>query len=170
MDARQPEVQIRAALPSDADALLDVHRSSVLLAYAHVFPAEQYPFPNDLVREEWRSTLAKPDVRVLVAERGATLIGLISFTSSRVEGFFLRPSEWGTGLADRLYEPALRVVRASGLTTWHLWVLEENPRARRFYERHGWHTDGQRTRSPYPPHPAEVGYRLELALTDGREK
>ena len=25
-----------------------------------------------------------------------------------------------------------------------LWVLEENPRARRFYERAGWRTDGER--------------------------
>jgi GNAT superfamily N-acetyltransferase len=163
VDVHGPEVQIRKALPSDLDALLEVHRSSVLLAYAHVFPAEEYPFPNDLVREEWRSSLAKPDVSVLVAERDGELRGVISFTGSHVEGFFLHPGDWGTGLADRLYEQALNVARASGSKTWHLWVLEDNPRARRFYERHGWRTDGNRTRSPYPPHPAEVGYTLTLA-------
>ena len=39
-----------------------------------------------------------------------------------------------------------------------LWVLEENVRARRFYERHGWRPDGRTGTSEYPPHPVELGY------------
>jgi diamine N-acetyltransferase len=41
-------------------------------------------------------------------------------------------------------------------------VLEENQRARRFYERRGWRLDGRRTRTPFPPHPPMVGYTLTL--------
>jgi RimJ/RimL family protein N-acetyltransferase len=39
-----------------------------------------------------------------------------------------------------------------------LWVLEENHRARRFYEKHGWRGNGETRVVPYPPHPLDVGY------------
>jgi ribosomal protein S18 acetylase RimI-like enzyme len=33
-------------------------------------------------------------------------------------------------------------LQAEGFATAVLWVLEDNPRARRFYERHGWAASG----------------------------
>jgi hypothetical protein len=35
-------------------------------------------------------------------------------------------------------------------------------RARRFYERRGWHADGSERGVPFPPHPLDVGYTKEL--------
>jgi RimJ/RimL family protein N-acetyltransferase len=39
-----------------------------------------------------------------------------------------------------------------------LWVLEENRRARRFYEKHGWRRNGEARVVEYPPNPLDVGY------------
>ena len=39
-----------------------------------------------------------------------------------------------------------------------LWVLEENHRARRFYEKRGWRLNGETRVVPYPPNPLDVGY------------
>jgi hypothetical protein len=41
-------------------------------------------------------------------------------------------------------------------------VLEDNARARRFYERRGWRPDGTDRIVPFPPHPLDVGYTKEL--------
>ena len=41
-------------------------------------------------------------------------------------------------------------------------MLEENHRARRFYEKHGWRLNGETRVVEYPPHPLDVGYSLAL--------
>jgi hypothetical protein len=40
----------------------------------------------------------------------------------------------------------------------HLWVLEDNGRSRRFYERRSWYENGRTRVVPYPPNPLDVGY------------
>lgn len=41
-----------------------------------------------------------------------------------------------------------------------LWVLEDNGRARRFYEKRGWVQNGEERVVEYPPNPLDVGYSL----------
>jgi RimJ/RimL family protein N-acetyltransferase len=44
-----------------------------------------------------------------------------------------------------------------------LWVLDDNPRARRFYEKHGWSPDGAtKTGRHLGVDTAEVRYRISL--------
>jgi RimJ/RimL family protein N-acetyltransferase len=62
-----------------------------------------------------------------------------------------------------LMAAVLRALRASGFTTASLWVLEDNPRARRFYEREGWTRDGGRREEEFLGVPvAEIRYRFTL--------
>jgi hypothetical protein len=49
---------------------------------------------------------------------------------------------------------------AFGADRCHLWVLEENRRARRFYEKPGWRENGETRIVPFPPNPLDVGYSL----------
>lgn len=57
----------------------------------------------------------------------------------------------------------LAALRANGFTTASLWVLEDNPRARRFYEREGWRPDGGRREEEFFGVPTtEVSYRITL--------
>ena len=56
---------------------------------------------------------------------------------SELYAIYLLPSAWGTGLATPLAEAAL-----ADLADVVVWVLEDNPRARRFYERLGFTSDG----------------------------
>lgn len=52
-------------------------------------------------------------------------------------GFYVHPDAWGTGLADALIERC-HAALADRFDDALLWVLTDNPRARRFYERNGW--------------------------------
>ena len=52
-------------------------------------------------------------------------------------GFYVHPEAWGTGVADALIERC-HVALANRFDAALLWVLTDNPCARRFYERNGW--------------------------------
>ena len=49
------------------------------------------------------------------------------------------PESWGTGLGHAMLEEALNQI---GDQPVFLWAFKENKRARRFYEKHGFHWDG----------------------------
>ena len=49
------------------------------------------------------------------------------------------PAIWGTGLGHALLTRALKQI---GNRPAYLWAFKENIRARRFYEKHGFHWDG----------------------------
>ena len=66
---------LRPARSDEADTLLAIQREAAVDAFAHVYPPERYPFPDDAIREVWAEALADPDVEVYVAE----LDGAVAF-------------------------------------------------------------------------------------------
>ena len=52
--------------------------------------------------------------------------------------------------------------RELGSASCRLWVLEDNSRARRFYERRGWRENGDTRVVEFPPNPLDLGYSLDL--------
>jgi GNAT superfamily N-acetyltransferase len=55
---------------------------------------------------------------------------------------YVRPSSWSTGTGRALMERVLARTGAAGYQAITLWVLRDNQRARRFYERAGFAPDG----------------------------
>mgnify|MGYP003304472260 CR=1 FL=1 len=53
------------------------------------------------------------------------------------------PGRWRKGYGSRMMERVLRDVTAAGYEKIMLWVFEDNERARRFYETHGFTTCGK---------------------------
>ena len=64
------------------------------------------------------------------------------------------PESWGTGLGHSMLEEAMKQI---GEGTIFLWAFRENKRARRFYEKHGFHWDGTERISEFDG-AAEVRY------------
>ena len=56
--------------------------------------------------------------------------------------FYFHPDAWGTDAASELISHVGRRLGAEGFAEAVLWVLEDNPRARAFYERDGWLATG----------------------------
>ena len=156
------EPAVRPATPADVEAVFDVQRRASLAALDHIYPPERYPFPDDAVRDRWREALADPTASVIVAENGSGIVGVAAAREGWLDGLYLVPEAWGSGVADRLHDEALRTLAADGSTSARLWVLEDNARARRFYERRGWRRDGSDRVVPFPPHPLDIGYTREL--------
>jgi GNAT superfamily N-acetyltransferase len=155
-------LRIRDAQRSDGETLTEIQRAASLAAFRHIFPPDQYPFPTEGVRRTWQQELMSPDVRVLIAERDGHPIAAASYSAQRFNQLWVMPHEWGGGAAQALYAEVMRGLEALGGSPCRLWVLEQNQRARRFYERRGWRLDGRQTSTRYPPHPTLLGYSLEV--------
>ena len=127
----------------------------------------------------WRRVLARhpaqPERVVLVVEEHGTLVGFCSGGpprdrdlpegSAEVYAIYVEPVLVGTGLGRILMAHAEEDLASRGYLLAVLWVLDGNARARRFYERAGWRTDGaSKTEEVEGALATEVRYRKELRL------
>jgi GNAT superfamily N-acetyltransferase len=152
---------IRAGHPDEADALAAIQQRASVAALTHIFPPDKYPYPVEEIRRRWREALAGGR-SVLVYEEQGEPVGVALTGPEWLDGMYVVPERWGSGVAVELHDRALGVVRAEGFGRCHLWVLEDNPRARRFYERLGWRLNERTRVVPYPPNPLDVSYTIEL--------
>ena len=100
----------------------------------------------------------------LLAEDDGVVIGFATFGPYRnnqdrgdldlsygeVVATYVEPAHWGGGPARTLLGAARAGLIARGWTDFRLWVLAENARARRFYERDGLSADGEWSTYPVP--------------------
>jgi GNAT superfamily N-acetyltransferase len=93
----------------------------------------------------------RPRTARLVAARGDEILGFaILGPEGSGEGhdigelflLYVLPDAWGTGVGRLLMAETLTRLRREGFVEAVLWVIDANPRARRFYELAGWHQDG----------------------------
>jgi GNAT superfamily N-acetyltransferase len=154
--------EIREARADEGPILAAVQERASVAALAHIFPPELYPYPREAVHARWAAAVGETDTRALIAVSDQEPVGAACVTLGWLEGLYVVPERWGTGLADSLHERALDVVRDLGSDSCRLWVLEDNARARRFYERRGWRENGETRVVEFPPNPLDVGYTLDF--------
>jgi GNAT superfamily N-acetyltransferase len=148
---------IRGASRADASSLADVHIASWRAGYSHVIPAEV--MATDEFESERRSWWEKwsfhPSQRVAVSvtDDEERIVGFAAYGPERersngftgrgeLYAFYFDPGAWGDGSAAALIDHVEERLGAEGFEQAVLWVLEDNPRARAFYERHGWTRSG----------------------------
>ena len=150
-------MKVRHASPADADAIGRIHTVAWQVGYDHVFGADNLATIDQAARtERWRTrleSLGDPDdahVLVIEDEKGEVVGWTTSGPSfdedapaadGELHGLYLDPAAWGTGAAAALHRATLDRLRERGFREATLWVLDDNPRARRFYEREGWRLD-----------------------------
>jgi GNAT superfamily N-acetyltransferase len=143
-------MNIRFARVADAAAIAAVHARCWQVAYEHIFGADRLASMDSAERiARWRSRVQEPAQTSFVAEDDNYVVGFAS--SARIAreaatrssgGLYVLPAAWGSGIARSLMFAGLANLRSAGYTQVVLWVLEDNPRGRRFYEREGWTKDG----------------------------
>ena len=75
---------------------------------------------------------------------------------------YVTPERWRHGIGSGLLIQSTKMLSEAGFASCILWVLAQNGNARRFYERHGWRSDG--TERPVDGPISEVRYRKEGLL------
>jgi GNAT superfamily N-acetyltransferase len=165
-------LRVRRATLADAAAIAEVHVRTWQSAYEHVFGAERLTGVTVEQRlPMWRQILQTEEQKAFVAEdEDDRIIGWCTVGPSRDDdadgelwGIYVLPDAWGSGAGTVLMAAGVGALRESGCREVILWVLEDNPRARRFYEREGWVLDGECKEDEFlGVAVTEVRYRLLL--------
>ena len=149
-------VEVRPAVRSDLNSVASIHVRSWQVAYAGLVPASVLSGFDPEVRERrLAERMADPENQseLFVAALTGQVVGFVSFGPWRgaasagdpgeVYAIYVAPEQWGQGAGTALLDAAVRRLAALHYRALRLWVLEENWRARRFYEAHGWSADGE---------------------------
>jgi len=169
---------IRPAKRDDAVGLARVQVAGWQTAYRGIFPDD---FLASFTVEKrsliFANRLGDPDYpgdRDWLCERDGETVGWLSWMPSRdddndsrfvaeVVALYVHPSAWGEGLGALLMEHIHRhLIQIESYRETTLWVLEQNHRARRFYERQGYQDDSVSKTQPKFRNVKEVRYRRLL--------
>lgn len=167
-------MRVRAATVEDAFAIERIRVYGWRAAYRHVLPAEELD-AMEIDETRWRQRIVEPPTgwsTVVAEDEGGDVVGFASVGPSRDEAgigelyaIYVDPESWSTGTGRALIEHAEEILRRD-FAEATLWVLDDNPRARRFYERAGWAPDGARkSEQRWGVRAAEVRYRKSLERT-----
>ena len=147
--------EFRRAVPDDAETLAETVRLG--FASFHAWAGPEYdPPPSTMEAPKIREGLERSSTWALLALSGGEPAGHVAITQARereeprpdIPGLahfwmlFVRPRWWGSGLAARLNGLAVDEAAARGYAAMRLHTPAGNLRARAFYEREGWRTDG----------------------------
>lgn len=146
-------MHVREATPEDVKDISRIYAQSWKAAYAGLLPQA---FLDAIEDERWvekfSADIAGGALCALMVMDGGRPAGCAAFGRSREEDMtgwgelvsvYLHPDYFGAGYGQALLEAAMHGLRAQGYGRVFLWVLRENSRARRFYEKHGFAPSGE---------------------------
>lgn len=148
-------IRVRTAVPADALDVATVRTRSWRVAYAGVIPAHVLDTMDPgQIAERTRERIADlgNPFTTRVAERGGAVVGFtvtgpyrgedVPQGTGEVLAIYADPDHWSAGVGRVMMTDALDRLAAAGFGPVLLWVLRDNPRARRFYQRAGFAPDG----------------------------
>ncbi len=142
-------MELRVGTPADAALLARTAEAMFRDAFAATNDAAQMEaycrdhYSEAIQREE----LESPDIRVLFIEEGDRVLAYAQLRVGTPLGeiwrFYVDRTQHGRGLAQRLMDESLTVLRDAGATAVVLAVWEHNPRAIAFYRKLGFEVVGE---------------------------
>lgn len=143
-DITEDIMEIRFITPADDRREISrVYEESWKFAYKGIIPQA---YLDGIPEGRWAANLDRPGWQTLVLVEDGKIVGTTSFCKSRFAQFpqwgeiisiYFLPEYMGRGLGKALLKAALAELKKMGYTEVFLWVLEENRRARGFYEAMG---------------------------------
>ena len=133
----------RITKTDDLEKIGNIYAQSWKTAYKGIVPQS---YLDALSGSRWSAVLLKSDYAAYVITAGGEYIGTSSICAAReqnMEGWgeiisiYLLPEYFGTGYAGMLLAAVMDALLSDGYKDIYLWVLQENKRAQRFYEKHG---------------------------------
>lgn len=167
----RPHLQLRRATSAHASAIAAVHVASWQRAYRGLLPAA---FLDGLDVEERASRYhfdgpEDPEIWIAVDDAVVGFIGVGACRDEDAKGLgeiqalYVAPDRWRSGVGTMLRNRGESVLVEMGFLEASLWVLEENERARRFYEAAEWRPEERsNTLSLAGVDVTEVRYRKAL--------
>lgn len=142
--------EIRFLRPDDdLCAVSRIYEESWKYAYKGIIPQD---YLDSIPEGRWAGRITREGMHTLLLTENGQLAGTASFCKSRWEqhsGFgeivsiYFLPAYIGRGYGRQLFQRCTEELHAMGFSRLLLWVLEENARARAFYEKNGFRCAGE---------------------------
>ena len=132
----------------DRRAISKVYEESWKFAYKGMIPQS---YLDSIPQGNWTEAVDTSGWNTLLVLDGDQIIGTSSYCNSRFEDWkdygeiisiYFLPEYMGKGYGKALLQAAVDRLAEAGCKDILLWVLEENERAKRFYERNGFTASG----------------------------
>ena len=126
---------IRAARAEDLNRIAEIEIFNYRLNFFPIFRSEEFYFGEKTVPNLTAFYANEPGVieHTVVYDDGVVK-GFVRVNGDVIEKLFVEPALQNRGIGDALFRYAVETLGGR-----RLWVLEKNPRAIRFYEKHGFH-------------------------------
>lgn len=127
----------------------NVYEKSWKYAYKGIIPQD---YLDSIPVGRWANNVNKADMNNLAVTENGLIIGTASFCKSRWEQYsdygeivsvYFLPEYMGKGYGRLLFSRCIEELKKLGYNKILLWVLEENQRARSFYEKNGFVFSGE---------------------------
>ena len=144
---------IRKIEQADIRAVATMHLASWLAAYDGIMPASGLAqLTVEEFESSWREELAHTERVNLLCETKRDVQGFVSFGPNQdrqteglrvgeIYSLYVHPIASGKGIGRRLCRTALDQLKSDGFEQVVLWVLQENTKARTFYEAAGFEAE-----------------------------
>jgi RimJ/RimL family protein N-acetyltransferase len=132
----------------DFDAIGNIYAQSWKYAYKGIVPQD---YLDSLDSARWAPVLSRRSHDAFVLVENGRYIGTASICAARDEAMagwgeiisiYMHPCAMGEGLAAPLFKAVMDALAERGFQDIYLWVLEENTRAQKFYEKNGFIKNG----------------------------
>lgn len=132
----------------DLFEISNIYEKSWKYAYRNIIPQD---FLDSIPAGRWANKVNAEGIYSLVLTKGSVPVGTASFCRSRRERYsdygeiisiYLLPEYIGKGYGGPLLRACLEELKKLGFERILLWVLEDNHRARKFYEKYGFTFSG----------------------------
>ena len=133
---------IRPARAEDLLRIAEIEIFNYRLNFYPIFRSDAYYFGEKTVPNLMAFYSKEPGVieNTVVYDDGVVK-GFVRVKDGEIQKLFVEPVLQNCGIGDALFSYAVETLGGR-----RLWVLEKNPRAIRFYERHGFHLTEQKKR------------------------
>lgn len=120
-----------------------IYESSWKYAYKGIIPQD---YLDSIPTGRWANSISKAGMNNLILIENGMIIGTASFCKSRWEKYsdygeivsiYFLPDHIGKGYGRLLLNKCIEELKQCGFSKVLLWVLEDNHRARKFYEKNG---------------------------------
>ena len=133
----------------DLFEISNIYESSWKYAYKKIIPQD---YLDSIPKGRWANSINREGMNNLVLIEDGLIVGTASFCKSRWEqhsdfgeivSIYLLPDYIGKGYGSHLLKRCIEQLNKFGFTKLLLWVLEDNTRARRFYEKNGFNCSNE---------------------------
>nr|UWI51934.1 GNAT family N-acetyltransferase [Clostridioides difficile] len=142
-------MEIRKAVIDDVEDISEIYAQSWKTAYKGIIPQDYLDnLKNDFWVETFKDLIENNKITAKMVFDNKKSIGCIAYGNSRddtlkdwgeIVSLYLLPQYFGKGVGNEIFQSAIDDMKLAGFSNIYLWVLEENQRARKFYEKHGFY-------------------------------